>query len=520
MSNISLTASMRSNLQSLQNTQKLFDSVQDRLATGNKVNSALDNPDSFFTAAALNNRASDLNNLMDSMGQAVQTLKAADQGIQTLTKLVEQAKSLTSTALDASIVKTEVAGSLKIDSYDNAVNKIASIDGVNDEDKFIIRSGDATKVESNFNQLFSTETALTTFVTGASTNDEMKLDVYVSDTKYTVDVSNQASYSEATVGDLVDEINNTTGLKDLVTASVVDGKLEITAKDPNDFVVVTDTKTNYADGDSITAQTDSTLAEKMGLDSSNIEIQVSAETSEDLANKITSLASEAGLDITAAIVDGKLHITDNLGSDLSIVDKYNYNEAGAGNLSADVGYDGSAATFGITGADKTGSNLRASYAEQFDGLRTQMNMIVKDTGYKGVNLLNGDDLTVIFNESRTSKLEIAGVTYDALGLGITATENEWKTNADIEAQLSQVETALTNLRAQASTFGNNLAVVQTREDFTQGMIDTLTAGADKLTLADMNEEAANMLALQTRQQLGTNSLSLASQSAQGVLRLF
>ena len=76
------------------------------------------------------------------------------------------------------------------------------------------------------------------------------------------------------------------------------------------------------------------------------------------------------------------------------------------------------------------------------------------------------------------------------------------------------------LRAQASEFGQNLSTVQIREDFTENMINNLTTGADKLTLADANEEAANLLALQTRQSLATNSLSLASQSAQSVLKLF
>jgi len=207
MSKISLTASMRSNLLSLQNTQKLFNSVQDRLSTGNKVNSALDNPDSFFTAAALNNRASDLNGLMDSMGQAVQTLKAADQGIQTLTKLVEQAKSLTSTALDASIIKTNVTGTMRIDVHDSDPNGVADAAGVNVGDKITIRSGDSNKVESNFGQVFSESTLLTTFAGAGSSARLLKMDVYVSGTKYTVDGTVAGTAATATVGSLINNIN-------------------------------------------------------------------------------------------------------------------------------------------------------------------------------------------------------------------------------------------------------------------------------------------------------------------------
>ena len=76
------------------------------------------------------------------------------------------------------------------------------------------------------------------------------------------------------------------------------------------------------------------------------------------------------------------------------------------------------------------------------------------------------------------------------------------------------------LRDMASEFGNNYSIVQTRQDFTENLINVLEEGADNLTLADMNEESANMLALQTRQQLAINSLSLASQAAQSVLSLF
>ena len=117
-------------------------------------------------------------------------------------------------------------------------------------------------------------------------------------------------------------------------------------------------------------------------------------------------------------------------------------------------------------------------------------------------------------------MEIKGVTFDSKGIGLTTSDNEWKSNEDIDKSLTQIEKATSLLRAQASEFGQNLATVTTREDFTDNMINNLVSGSDKLTLADMNEEAANMLALQTRQQLATNSLSLASQAAQSVLRLF
>ena len=83
-----------------------------------------------------------------------------------------------------------------------------------------------------------------------------------------------------------------------------------------------------------------------------------------------------------------------------------------------------------------------------------------------------------------------------------------------------MKTAVNSLRSFASQFGNYYSIVTTRQDFTENLINVLEEGSDKLTLADMNQESANMLALQTSQQLAVNSLSLASQASQSILRLF
>ena len=100
MADISLTASMRSNLLSLQNTQSLMDLTQNRLSTGKKVNSAIDNPSSYYASQSLTNRASDLSALLDSMGQAIQTIKAANEGIESITSFAQQAKAIVSSARD------------------------------------------------------------------------------------------------------------------------------------------------------------------------------------------------------------------------------------------------------------------------------------------------------------------------------------------------------------------------------------------------------------------------------------
>lgn len=272
MADISLTASMRSNLLSLQQTQSLMDTTQERLSTGKKVNSAIDNPSSYYTAQSLTNRASDLSSLLDSMGQAVQTIQAANEGIEAITEFASQAKAIATSANDTS----------EADSVEN-------------------------------------------------------------------------------------------------------------------------------------------------------------------------------------------------------------------------------------------------YMKQYNEILDQIDQLAKDSGYKGVNLLQGNDLKVVFNEDRSSYLTINGTFADTSDKGLKISRAEDWTNPDneaIDASISELENAITSLRNMASEFGNNYSIVENRENFTESLINVLEEGSDKLTLADMNEESANMLALQTRQQLAINSLSLASQAAQSVLSLF
>jgi flagellin len=168
--------------------------------------------------------------------------------------------------------------------------------------------------------------------------------------------------------------------------------------------------------------------------------------------------------------------------------------------------------------------VRTSLSAQFGEILTQIDQLAADSGFNGINLLdttNSSDLTVTLNETGTSSVTVAAVDFSAAGdLAINNANNNWGANADITAASTDLTAALTTLRSQAQSFGSNLSTVQIRQEFTKAMINTLQTGADSLTLADSNEEGANLLALQTRQQLSTTALSLASQASQAVLRLF
>lgn len=593
---IALTSSMRSNLLSLKNTQKLLDTTQDRLSTGYKVNSAMDNPSSYFTAQSLNSRASDLSTLLDSIGQAISTLEVADEGITTLQDFVEQAKSIANSARDTANVASKAtsdnvtfnAATAKTDLLTDVMANVKA------GDSFTIRLGDSTKMEGTSN--VSKDQTLEQI----GIKDGAAIEMIVGDKTYTFKVGaaavafddttkTQTFTKDTTLEDFMSDIVYAVGRK-VLNAEVKDGKLSFNTMDNSSLVIRSTAE--FDSGKTVAGVTVTLTADKnLTVGGKTIAIGA-ADTFNDepktkaVVEAINNELADTTIKAVYGGAAGKVDFYDTTGAeietdtikmdgtestekdDVSVQTNFNkvfgfdegypvmitdgmtveqFRQAidGFEGVSADFDSKGHMVISGeqgddmvladVSGADNNvvksllgsdiysatnGSNERAKYAKQFDAVLDQINQLVQDTSYKGINLLNGDDLTVVFNETRTSTLELKGVTFNSTGLGFTTSEAEWKDNASIDKSLDQITKATSLLRAQASEFGQNLSTVQIREDFTENMINNLQTGADKLTLADMNEEAANMLALQTRQQLGVNSLSLASQASQSVLQLF
>ncbi len=206
-------------------------------------------------------------------------------------------------------------------------------------------------------------------------------------------------------------------------------------------------------------------------------------------------------------------LKDNMGQAIQTIQAAN---TGISGITALVEAAKGLANTALATADTTS---RASYATQFDTIRTQITQLAADAGYQGTNLLNNQSLTVNFNADGSSSLAISGTAANA-GLTITAAAASWAGDANIQAAVTELTTASTTLRDTSANLSANLSVVNVRKDFTTQMVNALTTGADNLTLADMNEEGANMLMLQTRQSLGITALSLSSQAAQSILKLF
>jgi hypothetical protein len=389
MSDIVLSKGIRSNLLNLQKTADLTATTQTRLATGKKVNTALDNPTNFFTSASLQSRANDLGALLDGISNGIQTLQGADNGLTAIKNVIE---SMQSTARQARQDKTWVSESFPLGAY--AVGTTGKL----------------------------------TFDKGAlGAPAEIDLDAAA---------AKDGDATTLTVDDLVMAINSDSSLK-------VNGQALVSASNDNGQLRIKNVSTT-------------------------------------------------GLEVTGLDATGKI--------------------------------DGS----GTTPTTIDGNTVRANLVDQFNVLRDQLDKISQDAQYNGVNLLQGDELKLYFNETGTSTIKIQST--DALGnpqpincdtLSIDpAVAKEFESDSKLDARLNGLKAAIDQIATQASTFGSNLSVVENRQEFTKAMINTLKTGSDNLTLADQNEEAANLLALQTRQQLSQTALSLANQADQGVLRLF
>ncbi|HET7124276.1 MAG TPA: flagellin [Bradyrhizobium sp.] len=386
MSGIVLSASVRQNLLSLQSTADLLATTQNRLSTGKKVNTALDNPTNYFTAAGLDNRANDISNLLDGIGNGVQVLQAANTGLTSLQKLVDTAKSIANQVLQA-----------------------------------------------------------------------------------------PAGYSP----------------KSTVTSAAALGG----------------TAANLVDGTTIKAGDVLTIAATGGGTATNITFGAS-ESLDQLNVALAANNLSASLDSA-----NKLVITTVNDAASSTIGAVTYTNTGGGTV-----------TFGAVAApvaDAASQTIRANLVAQYNNVITQITTTAQDSSFNGINLLNGDDLKLTFNETGKSTLTIKGVTFNAAGLGLAplVAGTDFVDNASAKATLAKVSSASDALRTQASTLGSNLSIVQIRQDFSKNLINVLQTGSANLTLADTNEEAANSQALATRQSIAVSALALANQAQASVLQL-
>ena len=376
---IAISAGVRAALSSLQSTADMMGITNNKLATGRKVNSASDNANAYFTAQGLNNRASDITNLLDDMSQSVQVLKAADQGITSISKLVDSAKAKANQALQTSDSSSRTKYAAEYGELLNqiaAAAKDASYNGKN------LLAGTGNDLSVIFNESASSKLKVTAVDYTSSSNLGLNSTIY--------------SGSGTTFGANTAETTSA----------------GVTAGDYLQFAVSTSSGTT--------------------------------------TYKVNLAATDTLKDV---------------------VDKVN---------------------------NATGGDVQASY----------------DSTSGKITYASANSFTAVHNDSSN-----AAVSGSKLAATVSSASVSFGTDAQINAVLKALTTAQTTLRSQSSTFGTALSTVQIRQDFAKNIINTLQAGADKLTLADTNEEGANLLALQTQQALSTKALSLSAQAGQQVLQL-
>jgi flagellin len=412
MSGIVLSASVRQNLLSLQSTADLLATTQNRLSTGKKVNTALDNPTNFFTAQGLDSRANDISNLLDGIGNGVQVLQAANTGITSLQKLVDTAKSIATQVLQA-----PTGYSVKASATSLAPTGAGPL-GV---------AGTAADLTNAGTNSLNGLTFVFTPATGAAT---------------TITVSSTVAAGNVNSIDAFNTALSSAGLG--LTASLAsNGSITLTSTNDNASQILTTGTTAAANTIAISGT--------------------------DTATLVTPTGGAAGKPL----------------------------------------------------ADAASQTIRSNLVSQYNNIIQQITTTSQDASFNGINLLNGDDLKLTFNETGKSTLTIKGVTFSAAGLGLASLTSgtDFLDNASANATIAKIGSASNALRTEASTLGSNLSIVQIRQDFSKNLINVLQTGSSNLTLADTNEEAANSQALSTRQSIAVSALALANQSQQSVLQL-
>ncbi len=525
MSDIVLSASVRQNLLSLQSTAELLSTTQTRLATGKKVNTALDNPTNYFTAAGLDARASDINNLLDGIGNGVQVLQAANTGITSLQKLVDSAKSIANQALQTPVGYTKSTATSAAITGATASNLIGSADQAatltGSTVATLATGADLSAAAGGgfvAGDTFSVNGKSITFAAGgagaaASTTDASG--------NITINLQSGAGPTNTTTATLKAAVEGILGAGS--TFNIASNAVTITAGNTTDSITLAGTalsKLGLTAG--TTAATNSHQGQTLTIGSidGSAAQTITFGTSAGQVNTLDALNSKlAASNLQASISStGVLTFTtsnDEASFDLSSGSIFGGTAIGAGKMF------GAALTIAKPAEDVNSQNTRASLVSQYNTVIDQIRTTAQDASFNGVNLLNGDQLKLVFNETGKSTLNITGVLFNPEGLGLSSLTKgtDFVDNASTNKVLSALNDASTTLRSQASAFGSNLSVVQIRQDFSKNLINVLQTGSSNLTLADTNEEAANSQALSTRQSIAVSALALANQSQQSVLQL-
>lgn len=558
-SDIVLTSSLRENLLSIKQTQRRLDEVTLRLATGKSVNSALDNPQNFFAAQSLDNRSADLLRLLDGLGQSIRTVQTAETGIEALTNLVEQGQAIAQEALEltrqspteARVVGdqdlrtpgdlTNLAGinngdqiqfsfrdrdtitylpaqqSITINTGDTVDQLIAEINALNNgfSENFInasVTKGGQLEIRGLNDNILNIEF----FSTGGAVGDHLNLAAELG-------FGDQAQVlSSGGFGSVTPEVHFTI----VPTREISSFRLLNTATGEvaqrSDRIVDLSGEGGLAlffllgqPADEFRFGVNGSNVQTVSLDS-NQTIQGIIDTinANSLGNLLEAdFDEDEGRIILRAIDDNVESIETSLNSNAIAISFFGFNTSTPIYINSE---DTDSIRLGsVSGpAAKTIEQLEDDY----DNIKDQIDGIVQDANYRGINLLRGELLISVFDEDDNNTLITKGRDFTASGLGLE--DANFSTLAQAIKIETQAREALDKVRDFGQSIANDLSIIQTRQDFTQKTVNTLDAGSDDLTLSDANEDGAELLAVRTRQALGISVLSFLGGQNNLILNLF
>lgn len=509
-------------VQSIKQTQRLVDEVQLTLASGKDVNSAIDDPQNFFTSKSLSNRAQDLTRLLDGIRQNVRALEQADTGITAVQSLLGLAESKVEEGL------VELYGGGLDTTSGGIANNILWLDSA-DQSTILDLEGDTADSGASFSGFVST------WLDKSAVGNDFTQGGPALRPTYTDSVQN--GYGTLQFDNADDYLQSTFDINLTSELSV--------------FVVARNNVSQNYNGLFRIAPAVSGLASNLeiywqgGGNSGNLVYQRGGGTAYIVDNaagpaignfyQVTVTADTGSRD---HYIDGVAGTVDAAAGLMTVADGVNPAYVGTGfggggaTLNGDIAevivYDrildnterlqveayldekwqgGGSTTTSIFGST---SNARAEeYSAEYSNILTQIDQLVEDANYRGNNLLGNEDLRTNFNEDRSNTLVTQGIDATPAGLGLT--EETFLSRDGLLQALDKIHVAQMKLRTFGSTIQNDLGVIQARTNFTNELVNILKAGADNLTLADQNEKGAQMLALQTRQTLQTTALSLSAQ---------
>ena len=632
MSSVTLTSAMRNNLLSLRRLSSQMDKTQEILSTGKKVNSAIDNASNFYQARSLTNRAADLMELLNSMDQGIQTIEAANVGLEQGSAFLEQATAVATEALAAvkipakewfetqqnvaavvsdwnelkAALDSGITGNIVI--YGNIIceDSITLKDGQNlvgvgyygvedsEVDKFsqlnfdmdalgitkgIVAGADnltiadlSIKTKAGYYNSFAID------LTDTSGHTLHNVDILMDNREMKPYLPNETNYNGRGISGgsfTMTGVNNIADITDSkehvlcygisYTEVVLEGQLNINLQSGggrgfadadlttvgnselnirNSFRSISHSKSHFTGNSKVNIQASIGIEYGKCEIADNPEVHISepslvfySQQNHPLKVNITSTTAKLNTSGRNFCSNNSQELTFNAvsGSEIGFNGKVYQAEKDV----SDNTMNGTTLPQGfneVAGAvapevpsldwlveQNQNRDLGWAYEKnqssgQYQKILGEYDKLINDASYQGTNLLTGGKSEITFNETRSHQFTVAGKDMSAQALGLTTLD--WQTQGDIAKSLSEIAAALNSIRNFQAELGNNYSIIQTRQDFTEALAEVLETGADDLTLADMNEESANYLMLQTRQQLAVNSLSLAAQSAQSILSVF